>query len=45
MGRFRLQLLLADNIWSTQYDIPKNDRHSDTSTDCTLVNLNFTEKN
>ena len=24
-GRFRIQLLLADNTWSTRYNIPKND--------------------
>ena len=45
MGRFRIQLLLEDNIWSTRYNIPKNDRYSDTSTDWTLVSLNFTEEN
>ena len=38
MGRFRIQLLLEDNTWSTQYTIPKND----SSTDWTLLNLNFT---
>ena len=42
MGRFRIQLKLEDNTWSTRYKIPKNDRYSDTSTDCTLVNLIFT---
>ena len=45
MGRFRIQLLLEDNTWSTRYNIPKNDRYSDTSTDWTLVNLNFTIEN
>ena len=44
MGRFRIELL-GDNTWSTRYNIPKNDRYSDTSTDWTLVNLNFTEEN
>ena len=44
MGRFRIQLLLEDNTWSTRYNIPKNDRHSDTSTEWTLVSWNFTEK-
>ena len=42
MGRFRMQLLLEDNTWSTIYNIPKNDRYSDSSTDWFLVNLNFT---
>ena len=43
MGRFRIQLLLTDTTWSKRYKIPKNDRHSDTSTDWTLLSLNFTE--
>ena len=42
MARFRIQLLLEDNTWSTSYNIPKIDRYSDTSTDWTLVSLNFT---
>ena len=42
MGRFRIQLLLEDNTWSTRYNIPKNYRYSDSSTAWTLVNLNFT---
>ena len=45
MGRFRIQTLLEDNIWSSRYNIPKNDRYIDTSTDWTLVSLNFTEEN
>ena len=44
MGRFRIQLLL-DNSWSTRYNIAKNDRYSDSSTDWTLVSLNFTVQN
>ena len=43
MGRFRIQLLLEDNTWTTRYNIPKNDRYSDSSTD--LVSLNFTVEN
>ena len=45
MGRFRIQLLLEDNTWSTRYNIPKNDQYSGTSTDWILVNLCFTEEN
>ena len=45
MGRFRIQLLLEDNTWSTRYNIPKNDRYSDNSTDWTLLSLNFTIEN
>ena len=26
MGKFRIQLILEDNTWSTRYHIPKNDR-------------------
>ena len=45
MGRFRIQLLLEDNTWSTRYTLSKNDRYSDTSTEWTLVSLNFTVEN
>ena len=45
MGLFRIQLLLEDNTWSTRYNIPKNDRFSDSSTEWTLVSLNFTIEN
>ena len=45
MGRFRIQLLLENNTWSTRYNIPKNDRYSDSSTQWTLINLNFTTEN
>ena len=43
-GHFRIQLLLSDNTWSTRYNILKNDRYSDTSTDWTLLNSKFTEE-
>ena len=33
MGKFIIQLLLEDNNWSTRYNIPKNDRYSDSSTE------------
>ena len=42
MGRFRIQLLLEDHTWSTRYNIPKNDRYSDSSTQWTKLSLNFT---
>ena len=45
IGRFRIQLLLKDNTWSTRYNTPKNVRYSDNSTDWTLVRLNFTGEN
>ena len=45
MGTFRIQLSLSDNTWSTQYNLPKNDQNSDSSTDWTLLSLNFTIEN
>ena len=45
MGRFRKQFLLEDNTWSTRYNISKNDRNSDSSTQWTKLSLNFTEEN
>ena len=45
MGRFRIQILLDGNIWSSRYSLPKNDRYSDNSTDWTLVDLDITEEN
>ena len=45
MGRFRIQLLLEDNTWSTRYKIPKNDRYSDSSIDWSKISLNFTVEN
>ena len=45
MGRLRIQYLLDDYTWSTQYTIAKNTQYSDNSTDWTLLNLDFTVKN
>ena len=45
MGRFRIQLLLEDDIWETQYTIPKNSQYNDNSTDWSLLNLDFTKEN
>ena len=45
MGQFRIQLLLDDNIWTTQYTIGKNEGYSNNSTDWTLLNLDFTVEN
>ena len=45
ISRFRIQLLLKDNTWSTQYTIAKNTHYSDNSTDWTLLNLDFTIEN
>ena len=45
MGRFRIQLLLADSTCFTKYNIPKSDRYSDSSTQWTKLSLNFTVEN
>ena len=45
MGRFRIQLLLENNSWSTQYTINKNSQYSDNSTDWSLLNIDFTTQN
>ena len=45
MGRFRIQLLIEDNTWTTQYTIAKNTRYSDNPSDWTLLNLDFTVEN
>ena len=45
LGRFRIQLLLGDGTWSTQYTIPKNSQYSNSSSEWTLLNLNFTVEN
>ena len=45
MGRFQKQLLLEDNIWTTQNTFAKNSRYSNTSTEWTLLKLDFTVEN
>ena len=45
MERFRIQLLLKDNTWSTRYNILKSDRYGNSSTDWTLVSLIITVEN
>ena len=42
MGRFRIQLLLKDNTWSTMFIRPKKDQYTNSSTQGTLLSLNFT---
>ena len=44
MGRFRIQLLLENDIWTTQYTIEKNTRYTG-ATEWTLLNLDFTIEN
>ena len=45
MGRLRIQFLLEDNTWGTQYTIAKNTQYSDNSTDWTIFSLEFTVEN
>ena len=45
MGRFRIELLLADKTWSTRYNIRKIDQYSNSSTDWTKLCLSFTVQN
>ena len=45
MGRFRIQLLLENNVWTTQYTINKNSQYKKNSTDWSLLNINFTSDN
>ena len=45
MGRFRIQLLLEDNTWSTIYTNGKNTNFSDSSTDWSLLSLDNTQSN
>ena len=45
MGRFRIQLLLEDNTLSTRYNIPKNDRQSNSPTQWTNLSLSFAVEN
>ena len=40
-GRFRFQLLSSDKTWSTRYNIPKINRHSNSSTQWTPVSFVF----
>ena len=45
MGRFRIQLLIDESVWSSRFSFPKNSDYSSSSTECSLINLDFTEKN
>ena len=45
MGQFKIQLLLGNNTWTTQYTIEKNTLYCDSSTEWTLLNLDFTVEN
>ena len=44
MGRFRIQLLLEDNSWSTKYNIPKNNQCINGSTQWHSLDMDITQK-
>ena len=45
MGRFSIDNLLDDNTWKNKYFIEENTQYSNTSTEWTLLSLDFTEEN
>ena len=45
MGPFRIQLFLEDDSWNTQYTIAKNIQYNTSSTEWTLLNLDFPLEN
>ena len=45
IGRSRIQLLLENNTWKTQYTIAKNTQYSDNSNIWTLLNSKFSIEN
>ena len=45
MGRFRIQILLEDDSWSTIYNINKNSQYSNGSTVWPLFDLDITQEN
>ena len=42
MGRFNIHSLLEDNTWSDRYTVTENTQYSNSSTERTLLNLDFT---
>ena len=44
MGRFRIDLLLDDNTWESKYTIEKYCQFSDSSTEWSLLSLDFSEE-
>ena len=45
MGQFRIQQLLEDNTWTTQYTIAENTQYSDSESDWTILYPDFTVEN
>ena len=45
LNRFRIQFLLKDNTWSTQYTIAKNTNYPNSPTEWSLLNLDFIVEN
>ena len=44
-GRFKILLLLENNLWTTQFVINENDQYSNNSSEWKLLNLDFTIEN
>ena len=44
-GGFRIQLLLEDDLWTTQYTIAKNTQYTSSTAEWKLLNLDFTVEN
>ena len=45
MGCFRIQILLEDNNWSTEFHMSKNSNYSTSPQIWSLLNLDITEQN
>ena len=45
MDRFRFQLLVEDDLWTTQNTIAKKSQHTNSPTEWELLNLDFTVEN
>ena len=45
MGRFRIDLLLDNDTWENKYTLEKNSQFSNSSTEWSLLNLDFSEEN
>ena len=41
MGCFGIQLLVTENKWSIRYNLPKNDRYGNSSTEWTRFSSSF----
>ena len=44
LGLFKIQSSLEGDTWSTKYTLHKNEQYTSTTTDWTILDLDFTEK-